>query len=787
VRPLRRKLARDLWRLRWQVLSIALVVASGIAAVVTFRSGLDSLDASRVAYYADARFADVFASLRRAPEPVARRLAEIPGVAAVQTRVVAGAVLDVPGFGETATGRIVSIPEGRGPAALNRLHLRAGRMPVPGRRGEALVGEAFADANGLAPGDTVGALVNGRWERLALVGVALSPEYVYATGEGAFLTDNRRFGLLWMDRDALAAARDLRGAFNDVALDLAPGAHEPAVLAAVDRILAPYGGSGAYGRADQPSDRIIRDEIRQNRATGTVIPVFILAVAAFLLNVVLGRLVGTERDQIAVLKAFGYTSGEVARHYLAFAMASVLLGVALGVAAGLRLGEGLVGLYAEHFRFPALRYAASWPLVAGAFALSAAAGAAGALGAVRRAARLPPAEAMRPEAPARFSHGAVERVLGGGLTPAGRIVLRNLTRRPLRTAAAVLGVGLSLSLVYVTLFFFAAFRYGFDLQFGHAQRQDLTVGFAETRGAGVRHALAHLPGVRRVETFRAVPARLVAGHRARRVALLGMEPGPALSRVLDRRGRPVAVPPTGLLLSGALADALGVRPGDTLDVEVREGARPTLRLVVRATADDLFGANAYVDLRVLARALGEAPSASGAHLAVDGGAAGAVHGRLKETPLVAGVTSPGAMLRNFEEHVAKNLTTNLLIVAVFAGVIALGVVYNGARISLAERARELASLRVLGFTVHEIAVILLGEQAVVVALGIPVGFAVGIAYAGVWVASLNGEVYRVPMVFTAAPFVQSAAIVAAMAAGAGLAVRRRLHRLDLVAVLKSRE
>jgi putative ABC transport system permease protein len=787
MRPLRRKLARDLWRLRWQVLSIALVVASGIAAVVTFRSGLDSLDESRARYYADARFAHVFASLRRAPKALAGRLARIPGVASVQTRVTAGVLLDVPGLGETATGRIVSVPAESGPAALNRLHLRRGRMPLPGRRAEALVGEAFADANGLGVGDTLGALVNGRWERLVLVGVALSPEYVYATGGGAFLTDNRRFGILWMDRDALAAATDLRGAFNDVALALGPGAGEPAVIAAVDRVLAPYGGTGAYGRADQPSDRIISDEIRQNRATGNVIPVFILAVAAFLLHVVLGRLVGTERDQIAVLKAFGYTSGEVARHYLAFALAAVLLGAAIGVAAGLRLGEGLVGLYAEHFRFPVLRYRASWPLVGSAFLLSVGAAAAGSMGAVRRAALLPPAEAMRPESPARFSHGVVERAMGGSLTPAGRIVLRNLTRRPLRTAAAVLGVGLSLSLVFVTLFFFAAFRYGFDLQFGRAQRQDLTVAFAETRGGDVRHDLARLPGVRRVEPFRAVPARLAAGHRTRRVVLLGVEPGTELSRVLDREGRALPVPPTGLLLSAALGDALGVRPGDTVEVEVREGARPTLRLPVRATADDLFGANAYVNLAVLARALGEAPSASGAHLALEDGAEARVHARLKATPAVAGVTSPGAMLRNFEEHVAKNLYTNLLIVAVFAGVIALGVVYNGARISLAERARELASLRVLGFTVHEIAVILLGEQAVVVALGIPVGFGVGILYAGVWIAALNGEVYRIPMVFSAATFVQSAAVVAAMAGAAGLAVRRRLHRLDLVAVLKSRE
>jgi putative ABC transport system permease protein len=395
---------------------------------------------------------------------------------------------------------------------------------------------------------------------------------------------------------------------------------------------------------------------------------------------------------------------------------------------------------------------------------------------------------MRPEAPARFARGAVERVLPrGSLSPIGTIIVRNLTRRPLRTAASVLGVGLSVALVFVTAFFFDVFGYTFRLQFGVAQRQDVTVAFTAPRAPGVKHDLAQLPGVERVEAFRSVPVRMSSGHRVRQLAITGLQPGPELSRVVDRHGDPQAIPPAGLLLSRALADALGVRPGDSVRVQVQEGARRTLTLGVAATVDDLFGINAYADLGYLARQMREGPAVSGAHLAVRDGDVHRVNARLKEVPLVAAVTSPAAMLRNFEEHVAKNLYTNLLIVAVFAGIIAMGVTYNGARIALAERARELASLRVLGFTVHEIALILLGEQAVLVAMGIPAGFALGVLYGGLWIRSLNGEVYRMPMVFSGFTFVASAVVIVAMAALAGLAVRRRLLHLDLVAVLKSRE
>jgi putative ABC transport system permease protein len=172
---------------------------------------------------------------------------------------------------------------------------------------------------------------------------------------------------------------------------------------------------------------------------------------------------------------------------------------------------------------------------------------------------------------------------------------------------------------------------------------------------------------------------------------------------------------------------------------------------------------------------------------VDADRLDALNATLKQTPSIAGATSPAAMLRNFEESIARNLDTNLLIISAFAGVIAIGVIYNGARIALSEGGRELASLRVLGFTKHEVAVILLGEQAVVTALGIPVGALLGMAYASAWVTALNGETYRIPLRYPASTFILSGAIIAGMAVLAGLLVRRRLGRLDLIAVLKTRE
>lgn len=783
MRALDRKLLRDLYRLRWQALSIAALVACGVMAELMMKSAFDSIEAARASFYDRSHFADLFAPVRRAPQPLATRIARIPGVAVAETRVVLDVTLDVPGLVESAVGHVVSLPPAGG---LNLLHLRAGRLPGPRRADEVVVSERFAETDHLAPGDSIAAVMNGRWQRLRIVGVGVSPEFVIEVQPGAFTTDSRRYGILWMDRDALAAAYGMEGAFNDVVVALAPGAREADVVAALDALLAPYGGFGAYGRADQISSRILDDEFRQNRIFGTILPAIFLGIAAFLLNVVLGRLIGIERDQIGILKAFGYTDRAVAVHYLRFALTVVLAGAALGIPCGMLLGRRWTALYAAYFRFPVLDYRVSWTLVLGAMAVSAAAATAGALAAVRRAARLPPAEAMRPEAPQRYRVGRIERLLPR-LAPDLRMILRGLTRRPVRTLLAVSGIAMSAGVLIFGYFWFGAIGHAADLQFYDAQRGDVTVTFREPRALAVRHDLAHLPGVSEVELFRVVPIRIAVGNRSRRVALNGLEPGARLRRVVDRHGVAHAPPGDGLLLTAELARVLGVAPGDTVQVEVLEGERPVLRLPVRATADELVGTAAYVELGTLGRRLRDGGVATGADLAVAAGSAARVHRLLKATPLVAGVSTPAGAREAFRTQLAESLSITATIIAMLASVISVAVIYNDARISLSERARELASLRVLGFTVHEVATILLGEQAVVTLLGIPLGFLVGPALALLVIHLLNSEVFRTPFVVVPSIFVYAAGVVIAAGTLAAIAVRRRLGRLDLVAVLKTRE
>jgi putative ABC transport system permease protein len=787
VTALRRKLLRDLWHLRGQVVAIALVVACGVAVVVTSRSAYESLALSQSTYYARYRFADVFAQLERAPETLRERIAAIPGVAAVETRIVAEVTLDVPGLAEPATGRLLSIPERRVPT-LNDLHLRRGRWIEPGRRDEVLISEAFAEANGLRPGDAIGAVLHGRWERLRVVGVALSPEYVYEIQGTSIFPDNRRFGVLWMSRDALGPPFEMEGAFDDVSLRLTAGAAEDEVIARLDRLLERYGGLGAYGREDHVSHRFISDEIAQNRVFGTVVPAIFLGVAAFLLNVVLSRLVAMQRDQIAVLKAFGYADRAVAGHYLGFALVAVALGSLVGVLLGLWLGARINEMYVNFYRFPVFRYEPGATVIGAAVGASALAAIVGALGAVRRVLALPPAEAMRPEPPARFRPGLLERSGAGARLPASaRMIWRNLARRPWRAALSVLGMALAVSILLVGRYFVDAVQYLADVQFRTVQREDLTVAFREPLPSTVRHDLHALPGVLRAEPFRVVAARLRFEHARRRVPVFGLPADAELRRILGADLHPMPPPREGVILTGKLADILRVAPGDRLTIEVLEGERPVRQVVVAGRVDELLGLSAYMDARALHRLLREQGSWSGAFLRVDATRADVLNAELKRMPAVAGASSRLAMLASFESTLARSFGIFTSVLVIFASVIACAMVYNAARIALSERGRELASLRVLGFTRGEIAGLLLGEQALLTLLALPVGFWIGRGLCAAIASAYQWELFRLPLVIGPRSYVFAALVIAIAALASGWIVRRRLDRLDLVAVLKTRE
>ena len=787
VSALNRKLIRDLWRLKGQAFAIATVVAAGIGIMVGTYGCLAALEASKDAFYDQYRFADVWASAKRAPNSLLSKLEAIPGVSTVETRIVVDVTLDVATLPEPARGRIISVPEGRRPA-LNDLDIRDGRIPTLGRPNEVMLSEAFAASHGIGIGGSLSAILNGKKRKLEVVGIALTPEYVYALAPGAVMPDDLRYGILWMGREALAAAFDLDESFNSVTARLLRGASERDVLAALDDLLKPYGGVGAHGRADQISDFFLTNELQQMQTSGAIAPPIFLGVAAFLLNIVLTRLVETEREQIGLLKAFGYTDRDVGLQYGKLVLAVIGIGLALGLGIGQWFGQGMITIYSVFFKFPLVAFSLDPQLVTVSIGLTALAGTIGGAGAVRRSIKLSPAVAMAPPVPTSYRTSWMGRRMARfKISQPTRMIFRHVTRWPRRTAMTVTGIAFSVALLVASLFFMDSTTQVIDVYFRQSERQSLTVNFTEPRQASVEEEIKRLPGVLATQPVRGVSVRLRNGQHEKRTALIGLIPDADLNRILNTDHEPINPPEGGIALSRAYAEHLHVKLGDDVTVEVMQERRPVVDLPVTQIVDQYMGFASFMRIESLNRLMKEGPVLTGVHVLTDKANVDHLYRRLKNMPAIAGIAQRDAAMASFQKTLDETMFVMIGFYIAFSSLIAVGVAYNSARIAFSERARALASLRVLGFTRAEVAYILLGELAVQTLIALPVGVLLGYGLALAMSPMLTTDMYRFPFVITDNTYGISVGVVLMSAVACAVVIRRRVYRLDLVSVLKTRE
>lgn len=783
------KLWRDLRRLRTQAITIAVVVAIGVAGFVGMFSVHESLQTSRDSFYQDNRLADVFASVKRAPLHLRQRLEAIDGVAEVRLDVTMDAQIALPDADAPVTGRFIGLDlvqvhtQRQG---LNALSLRNGRWPERGHALEAVVSDRFATARGLQPGQSVRAILNGQLEQVHIVGTAISPEYVFASRGGA--PDDQTFGIWWIDQERMVHAADMQGAFNQVSMRLEANASVPAVKDQADRLLDPYGTLGAVGRDQQLSAKIVSDELAQLKVMGTVLPAIFLAVAMFILNVVISRQVATQRGQIAALKALGYGDGAIAWHYIQLAMVIAGLGALAGLGLSLWIGQLMLGLYDEVFRFNRLAYVTTPWLVAVAAGITAGAAALGTWTAIHAVVRLKPAQAMQPPSPPTYRRTLVEQLgLGRFVRTGALMVIRNFERRPLRAAFTVTGIALAVALQISGAFWLDAIAHIVDTQFRQVQQGDVLVNFDRPVPLSVTNDLRRLPGVINAEPYRTEPVRMHLRGRSEDAAILGLVDDAQLLRVVDEQRGPVALPAEGLVMSSLLARSIGARTGDRVEVEFRLWNQTRTTVAVVDTVQTMMGKQAYMQLDALNRLSRDGAGAMEAALQVDPQAMPAFWAAVKAAPLINAVFDKAGTMASFNETTSRNMGVFSGILTLFAVAMAVGIVYNAARITLSERAWELASLRVLGMTRAEVSVLLLGQLSVELLVALPIGCVAGWALATLMMRLMSSDSIDFPVVIEPSTYAMAALIVLAAGVVSALMVRRQIDRLDLVAVLKVRE
>lgn len=782
--PLNRKLARDMLHRWMQVVAIALVMSCGVATIVAAVGAYRSLSETRSAFYERYRFATIFASATRAPLHLRQSLSAIDGINAVELRVAKSIVIDVEGMIEPAGGVVVSLPASS-EAAVNALYLRSGRWPDP-EMPEVAVLESFALANSMGPGSRLNVILNGRKRELSVTAIVLSPEYIYAIGPGDMVPDQRRFGVIFMPQRPLAALFDMEGAFNDVVVSTRYGSSLAPIIDQIDTLLEPYGGRGAVARTEQLSHAYVDNELTQLRAMAVIIPPLFLAISAFLVNMILTRMVELEREQVGLLKAVGYGSFAVAWHYAKLTLVIVLLGVLIGSVSGMLLGRGLTRLYGDFFSFPFLVFRDAPDLYVISGGLSAAAALAGSARAIHGVTRLPPAVAMHPPAPPRY-RAVFAGKRNSWLSQLTLMSVRHLLRWPIRAALTTLGTASAVALLVTAQFSYDSVALMIDTVFFRTERQDATILFAAPAAPSALLSVSRLPGVMRVEGFRATEVVLRKNHREKRLTIVTIPEEADLTRVLDREFRPIAPPTSGLMVSDRVASILQLQIGDLVEAKLLEFGERTVMVAVTSIARSYVGLGVYMHPDALDRMIGQGPRLSGVRIAVDPIAQTQLYTAIKATPVIGGIALQSVSQRRFRETIEQNITIMTGFYLGLAVIVTFGIVYSSARIQLSEHARELASLRVLGFFPSEVTRVLLTELAVVVLLAQPLGWLLGSMFSWFVVKGFESDLFRIPFAIDRSSFAIASLVVIVIAVATALIVRWRIEKLDLIRVLKTRE
>ena len=784
--PLDRKLFRDLWDIKGQVFAIALVVAAGVATYVLSIAASDSLHKSQQQFYRDFHFAHIFADFKRAPESIVNRLRSITGINQVEGHISQMTRLSVPGFEDSITSQLYSIPDSGRPL-LNQLYLRKGRLTGLNSTNEIVISDAFVDAHKLRLGDKISVLINGTFRTMTIVGVALSPEFIYQLSPSQYIPDYKRFAIIWMPQKYLASAYNMQGAINSISLTVAVGADRLNLIKLLDRELARYGSLGAIERKDQLSNRYLTEEFSQLAYMAIIYPIIFLGVAIFLLNIVIGRIVSTQREQIGILKAFGYTDLSIGIHYFKLVGIIVLIGLSVGLVAGTWLGLGMSEMYAQYYRFPKLIYEPSNTLYIVAIVLNLTAAFMGSWQAVRKAVSLTPIEAMRPVTPSVYHKSLVELpVLSWFVSRLTKMIFRNLGARPVKAFLTIVGIAMSCAIMVVANYFPSALDQMLRVQYLWSQQEDLVVMYQEDASQKGMSTIRKIEGVEYVEPFRSVAVKFRNGRKEVRSLIRGVKKNSELKLLIDTKRRRYNIPQAGIVLTSYLAKTLKIKPGDSVDVEFLQGRKFKRKVKVVGVVTEYLGMSGYMSLRSLNRLAGDYRLMNGSYLLIDNKHKAEIIRQLKRVPRVISVSERRHLINNFLETLGETILTFVGFMLAFASIITFGVVYNSAKISLSERSRELASMRVLGFTRGEISYILLGELALLVVISLPVGFVFGYLLCAVFALGLQNELYRIPLYVEFSNYMTAAVAVTGSALVSGLIVRRKLDTLDLVAVLKTK-
>ncbi len=789
---LAKKLIRTVKSSLGQFIAVVAVIAVGITVYVAMTATADSLILSRKTFYHQTDFADYFFHVVQAPESVLQRVESVPGVLRATVRIQK----DVPVLGEggrRSTLRLTGVPmpmEGE----LDRIEVLSGRLfdeRPEGGAVEVLLTPQFAKARELSPGSTIDVAAEGRRKTLTVTGTASSPEFIYAIRDASgLLEDPSSFGAAMLPQRQLQQLLQMKGSVNQVLVLFSPGADRKLAIEDIKGILEPYGNLTGYPQKDQLSEAILRMELDQLKAFARFLPAIFLAVAALMQFVFLGRMVRAQRTQIGLFKALGYGRAALLALYGGYALLAALCGAAAGIASGYALASVMIKVYGAFFNLPRLEEALHHGTALIVAAASVAAGTLAGAWAARGVLAIEPAESMRPAPPGRGNRSFAEGwpFLWNRLGLFWRMSLRSMGRNRFRATVTTTGILFASAMLVISLFSRDSIQDLMDKHFGRDQKYDYLVRIVTPVNEAGLLNISRLDGVRRLEPVLELPLRIRFRGKSEEDVFTAVRPGTTLLGITGDDGRPREVPAQGVFLDRFTVQKLGVTVGDDIEVETLLSLGPprTGRLRVAGITRRAVGSASVIHLAEANRLLREQHAVTGAMLSVDPGLADNVEAALADMVNLASVVSRRSEKAYLEENLGY-MYYSIGILLVFSSILGFAIIYNASIMSFAERRRELASLRVLGFSVGEVSEFLLKENLPLLALGVLAGLPAGRLLAEGYAAAVSSDLFSFEVVLYGRTYLLAAMGGVFFVAVAWRLAVRAVRKLEFVDVLKARD
>jgi putative ABC transport system permease protein len=789
---LNRKLGRDLLGHVWSLLPVIAVIAVGTGLYIGLATSHRILVASQADYYNKYRFADFWVHVKKAPLTEAEKVARLPGIAAIDTRVVFDVILDLPGVAKPISGRLISMPERGFEEAINGICLVRGSGFSHDRDEEVILGEAFAQEHLLEPGDRISLILNRKRESFVIAGTAISPEYVYMVrGQGDILPDPKHFGILYVKEDYAREVLDFKDAFNELTGLLVPGYDRDVdiLLDRIDRMLDPYGVLSTTPRSRQASHRFLSDEIRGLRVTSTILPVIFLGVAAMVLNILLRRMAERQRVIIGTLKSLGYSDRSVLLHFIGFGVVVGLIGGVAGVLVGVATTGAMIEMYKSFFQFPSFTMKTYPDVLLIGVAISVAFSTVGAARGVWRVLKLEPAEAMRPAPPEKGGAVFLERFpfLWKRLSFRSHIAIRSLVRNYKRSLGGVLATGLSAAIIFMTLAMYDATFFLVDYQYEQVLHSDADIGMRDDKSIAALYEARALPGVDYAEPLLSLVCDLTNGRYSRRMAITGLPREHRLTTPRQADYSPIDIPPSGLAMSSKLAEILHLKLGDHVQLTPVRGRRETVSVPVNSIVESFLGLECYADLEYLSRIVDEAKAVNAVQLAVNPAKLDELFREIKELPNAQGLSLRADAKANIDETLTEVMASSLGLTILFAGLLAFGTMLNSSLIEIGDRTRDISTFRVLGYKPLQVAGVFFRQNLIISALGLAAAYPFGYAMNVLLMEFYDTELYRMPVVIRPSSIIGTALSAALFVLITQYFVYRTIRRLDWVEGLKVKE